>query len=772
MIFAGEPSLFFFLAGVICYVLITVWIIIKRNFRQPVTGMLIQYLVVSTLLFGIEIFRQAGWLKMFRIEAIDHFPLYSMILLSWIFLGFTLQFVRSERNYLGFWLSGFVPAAIIIILDSNPFNLSEVLWRNSTSLLLRSSVAWYGMQIVWAFFVSTAALIGFHQFSLTRQPLHRNRLKYLFPILAVSAISMLLLLTGYSIPGYCLQLLASLLMLYIVFTHRLPDLRLIARASLSYSIITLLTAALFAAGFLAANVLSKDNPNNQVWIGAAIAVILALLFNPLLGMIRWLINRLLSGPRYNSAQTVQEYSSSISNILDLEMLSTIAVGSIRIALGITSGHLMLVERKKIGELYGYQLRDIPVTSDAEIEPCFLAFDSPITKFFLQQRQPLPQYDIDLLPDLQQAPGDEITWFSHSGMDIYIPVIAHDEWIGLLMVGPKASFDRYYQEDILLLSALANQTAVSLENARLVQHLVILNEEIQQAYNALNKANQQLERLDRVKTDFVSIASHELRTPLSLIMGYSDMLAGDPEIENNPFFLQMMDGIRSGSVRMQEIIVSMLDIAKIDNRTLDLAPKSISIPSLIRDIYGGLEKPIAERDLSFETVELTNLPLIEADLDAIQKVFYHLLVNAVKFTPDGGKIIVMERIVPAPQSILTKDSVEIVFSDTGVGIDPEYHDLIFTKFYQTGPVNQHSSGKTKFKGGGPGLGLTIVRGIVEAHNGKVWVESPGYDEANCPGSQFHVFLPLTQPKKEEIDRPSIKNELDQITRPIPKRLASK
>jgi signal transduction histidine kinase len=83
----------------------------------------------------------------------------------------------------------------------------------------------------------------------------------------------------------------------------------------------------------------------------------------------------------------------------------------------------------------------------------------------------------------------------------------------------------------------------------------------------------------------------------------------------------------------------------------------------------------------------------------------------------------------------------VVSDSGIGIDPEHHERIFDKFYQTGQVALHSSGRTKFKGGGPGLGLAIVKGIVEAHGGRIWVESEGCDETACPGSQFHVVLPV-------------------------------
>jgi signal transduction histidine kinase len=91
-------------------------------------------------------------------------------------------------------------------------------------------------------------------------------------------------------------------------------------------------------------------------------------------------------------------------------------------------------------------------------------------------------------------------------------------------------------------------------------------------------------------------------------------------------------------------------------------------------------------------------------------------------------------------------VEVVISDTGVGIDKADHDLIFEKFYRVGSPSLHSTGTTKFLGAGPGLGLPIARGVIEAHGGRVWVESEGRDEKRCPGSQFHVILPAATLQK--------------------------
>jgi signal transduction histidine kinase len=141
----------------------------------------------------------------------------------------------------------------------------------------------------------------------------------------------------------------------------------------------------------------------------------------------------------------------------------------------------------------------------------------------------------------------------------------------------------------------------------------------------------------------------------------------------------------------------------------------------------------------------DLPSVYLDPGEMGKVFRHLLYNAVKYTPDGGQIAVSARCVPLREDDEAVDFaggfVEVIVSDTGIGIDPEVQEVIFSKFYQVEPLAFHSSGRTKFKGGGAGLGLSIARGIVEAHGGRIWVESPGCDEERCPGSRFRVMLPV-------------------------------
>jgi len=258
--------------------------------------------------------------------------------------------------------------------------------------------------------------------------------------------------------------------------------------------------------------------------------------------------------------------------------------------------------------------------------------------------------------------------------------------------------------------------------------------LQERTRELERTNEILKNIDKTKTNFIQISAHELRTPLTLIMGYSQMLEQDTK--NDPQLLSLAQGILDGSERMTSILESMLDVSRIDSNTLSVRKTGLRIDLLIRKLKKGFEKALEERNIEINTDELRELPPVPADPDLLIKAFNHIIMNAIKFTPDGGSITISGKSLNGNE----QPQVEIAIRDTGIGIDPSLHKLIFEKFGQAGDVLMHSSGKTKFKGGGPGLGLAIARGIVEAHGGHIWVESPGYDEQTNPGSTFFVSLP--------------------------------
>jgi len=328
------------------------------------------------------------------------------------------------------------------------------------------------------------------------------------------------------------------------------------------------------------------------------------------------------------------------------------------------------------------------------------------------------------------------------MDIYVPIHAQDDWVGLLALGPKASGASYTTKDIELLRTMADQTAVALQNTRLVESLMRVNTEFRRAYTAMEDAHTKLRRIERTKSDFISIASHELRTPLTVLSGYSQILLEAPELKANPDYAGALEGVVDGAQRLHEIVDSMLEVAKIDTQELALQAASVKLETVISQACRKYATTFRERKLKLLIDKnVSELPPALGDPDALKKVFHHLINNAIKFTPDEGMVTISGRHLQKGFVKYPKGGVEIQIKDTGIGIDPRYIELIFTKFYQTGDIALHSSGKTKFKGGGPGLGLAIVRGIVQAHSGRVWAESPGYDENRNPGSSFFVILPL-------------------------------
>lgn len=252
-------------------------------------------------------------------------------------------------------------------------------------------------------------------------------------------------------------------------------------------------------------------------------------------------------------------------------------------------------------------------------------------------------------------------------------------------------------------------------------------------NELAEAQAKLERLERSKSNFIGVAAHELKTPLTLIDGYVAMLR-DMLAEKNEHIEILFQGIGTGIRRLRTIIEDMIDVSLIDNNMLSLNFQPLWLGQLLTLLQNEFAPIAANRH---QTLEIRQFPgsetMLFGDPERLYQAFRNVVNNAIKYTPDGGRITIDGRLLPG--------FVETTIADTGIGIAPEDQEVIFEKFGQLGKVSLHSSSKTNFKGGGPGLGLPIARGIIEAHGGAIWVESAGHDEVRCPGSTFHILLPI-------------------------------
>lgn len=251
---------------------------------------------------------------------------------------------------------------------------------------------------------------------------------------------------------------------------------------------------------------------------------------------------------------------------------------------------------------------------------------------------------------------------------------------------------------------------------------------------LYAAQAHVQHLEKRKSDFIAVAAHELRTPLTVIEGYTEMMRSSAGSETQ---IMMVDGVIGGVRRLREIIRDMIDVSLINMNMMKskLHFQPVMLHQLLENLERHCGKMAQERQQHLH-IDLEAIPhrITYADPERLYQVFEKVVTNAIKYTPDGGTIHVSAREL--------QGFIDVMVVDSGIGISA--HDLprVFDMFSSLVDVSLHSSGKTKFKGAGPGLGLSIAKGVIEAHGGTIWAQSDGYDEDNLPGSTFHIMVPMT------------------------------
>jgi signal transduction histidine kinase len=326
----------------------------------------------------------------------------------------------------------------------------------------------------------------------------------------------------------------------------------------------------------------------------------------------------------------------------------------------------------------------------------------------------------------------------------VPLAGEDRPVGVVSVDRLAQ-DRPLETAVIeLVQSVVEQAGVALHKTRLYEELVELNrhldQRVQERTEELARLNRDVGKLNKKKSDFVAIAAHELKTPLTLIQGYAEMLAEGGIQQMPPSAVErQMAGIIKGVDRLRTIVEDIIDVSLIDTEVLALNLEPTSVYNVIEMVYRDWIDVALERKQVLDLSPFGRLPYIDADALRLHQVFGNIIGNAIKYTPDGGRIEITGRKLEPEDGQPT--FIEVVVADTGVGIDVEEQERIFDKFYRVESPDLHSSSKTRFMGAGPGLGLTIAKGIVEAHGGRIWVESPGHDPVRCPGSHFHVLLPV-------------------------------
>lgn len=541
--------------------------------------------------------------------------------------------------------------------------------------------------------------------------------------------------------GLLLQFAGLVGATYGTTTYRVFDIRRTVRQTTAAGLLTLVTAlAAFGVALLATGI-DAATPGRLALL-AALALAAAALAAP----VHALIQRALGEPRVVASRQLRQFSADMGRVVELDELVDVTLRTLRDLLRARRGGFLLVTHDGESDL---EIEAVPRLDEIPEIRGWIAAGGPIGERFLRARAPLLQYDLDFSPDFATVSLAERQLFAQTRMSAYAPVIVHERLIGVVCCGPKVSDDPFSAHDLELLMTIANQTGAALRSARLIADLRRREAEQMALNRALSATTQQLEKLNGVKTDFITIASHELRTPLAQIRGYVEIMESmnDERLLDEDQIAGMTASIRRASDRLEELTAAMLDVSELDVDALSLHFTPLRLEAVVRSALEPLTDAVRQRKLMVAARGLRDLPAISGDELRLVQAFRNVILNAIKYTPDGGRIDITGRV--------EGDEAVVTVRDSGIGIDPALLVLIFEKFFRAQDPNYHSTGTTKFMGAGPGLGLTIARGVVQAHGGRIWAESEGCDPERCPGSTFTIALPLTPPalaqRLDELER---------------------
>lgn len=633
-----------------------------------------------------------------------------------------------------------VVGVVNLVLSAN-FAQTSTAAQYPTLIHLPAIAIWFGLSL-------TLLFITWRIYQRARLPGHANRLLYWAVVLFITFAGEALLLfadnPAVGMTGQVVRFVGVIGMAYAAADYRLFDVRTRIRRIFAFTVIFLASAALATAILFLVQQLTRTMPQGySTVILIAVVAVGFLVYQPFYRLIEGVLYRFMLGQEYKTSTVLRSYSQAIARTLDVEQLSLVIVGTINGLLETNRGALMLFTREE----GGYILEPIPAIGYIPTQTLRLSNDSLFISALQNEGKPLLQYEIDFNPRLQGIRPEERTWLSELAMDVYVPINTDKDLTGLIALGPKSSGLTYRPDELELLQVLADQTVVALQNARLYTELGAQNERIRLLNADLRQQNTRLEIMDRVKSDFITIASHELRTPLTQVKGYADILEAmnDEDSLTQDQTREIVSHINRATRQLEQLISAMLDASQLDVDGMKLQFEPTKLEAVLRLAAEPFAGAMRERRIGLKLINMHELPAIQADFQRLVQAFHNLIGNALKYTPDGGAITVTAELAESNDN---REYLEIVVSDSGIGIDPQYHELIFEKFFRVGNPQLHSTGNTKFKGAGPGLGLPITKGVIEAHGGRIWVESSGEDEALFPGSRFHVILPVIPPSALE------------------------
>jgi len=315
---------------------------------------------------------------------------------------------------------------------------------------------------------------------------------------------------------------------------------------------------------------------------------------------------------------------------------------------------------------------------------------------------IPEITDDMIVAAARGDTERVRLFRLLGLTSYmcVPLVAGGRSLGALTLANAESGRRYTADDLKFAEDIASRAALAVDNAR---------------------SHEQLHQANRLKDDFLATLSHELRTPLNAILGYARMISGGLIAADK--LLRAVQTIERNATTLTQMVEDVLDVSRIVSGKMRLNVQPVDLPLVLHEAVETIRPAAEAKRIRLNAIIDPQVSPISGDPDRLQQIVWNLLSNAVKFTPKEGQIqLRLERV---------NSSVEIIVSDTGTGIAPEFLPHLFERFSQ-------ADIDTTRQRTGLGLGLAIVRNLTELHGGSVYASSSGAGT----GATFRVRLPVS------------------------------
>jgi signal transduction histidine kinase len=489
-----------------------------------------------------------------------------------------------------------------------------------------------------------------------------------------------------------------------IVRYRLFDVTVAVKKTAVYAVVCVILTSVLALLTRAIERYYDLEELSAVWIVIPLSVLMTLLLSPLGQRAEELIKRLMFSKEKGCYETLLALSKRMSGMLDFsKLVETLVQGLVR-GIPLTHCVLMVYDRPTNSFLASREEATTEMTGGV----ASIRAESQIVHWLKRTGDVLVKEEAKLNPKIAEYFEAAEAELEEIQASLIVPLKIENNLIGILLLGEKLSGEIFGNQELEVLSVLANQAAISLGNAAL--------------YEELGRTNARLLEANQLKSQFLASMSHELRTPLNSIIGFSKVLLNRLDGDLTERQEAYLRSVHSSGTHLLRLINSILDFSRIEAGKLDVHPEDLDLHDLVNECIDSSVPLVRGKPLKIEKDVPLELPRLRADRTKVKQILLNLLSNAIKFTATGRVVV---RVQPEP------DAIHVSVADTGIGI--KEHDLarLFEPFHRlNSPLSREA--------GGTGLGLAISKKFVELHGGRMWAES-----RENQGSTFHFALPLVR-----------------------------